>query len=90
MNEWTVKNNYSLLLISDIVENISTKKVFTKLNLWWDYNNVWIKEGDKLKTAFTMLKGLFEPTVINILLVNKFINYFSSYDKQNSKRFNQY
>jgi len=90
LNEWTVKNNYSLILISDIVENISTKKVFTKLNLWWDYNNIWIKKGDKLKTAFTMLKGLFEPTVINIILVNKLINYFSSYDKQNSKRFNQY
>ncbi len=90
MNEWTIKNNYSLLLISDIVENISTKKVFTKLNLWWDYNNIWIKEGDKLRTAFTMLKELFEPIVINILLVNKLINYFSSYDKQNSKRFNQY
>ena len=25
-NEWIIKNNYSLPLISDIVENISTKK----------------------------------------------------------------
>ena len=33
LNEWTIKNNYSLPLISDIVENIDTKKVFTKLNL---------------------------------------------------------
>ena len=33
LNEWTIKNNYSLLLISDIVENIGTKKVFTKINL---------------------------------------------------------
>ena len=41
------KNNYSLPLISNIVENIGTKKVFTKLNLWWGYNNVQIKEGDK-------------------------------------------
>ena len=28
LNEWTIKNNYPLLLILDIVENISTKKVF--------------------------------------------------------------
>jgi len=34
LNEWTVKNNYSLSLISDIVENISTKRVFTKIDLW--------------------------------------------------------
>ena len=34
LNKWTVKNNYSLSLISDIIENISTKKVFTKMDLW--------------------------------------------------------
>ena len=33
LNEWTIKNNYPLLLISDIVENIGTKKVFIKMNL---------------------------------------------------------
>ena len=33
LNKWTVKNNYSLPLISDIVKNISIKKVFTKMNL---------------------------------------------------------
>ena len=36
-NEWIVKNNYSLSLISDIVENIDTKRVFTKMNLRWEY-----------------------------------------------------
>ena len=29
LNEWTIKNNYPLSLISDIVENIGIKKVFT-------------------------------------------------------------
>ena len=33
LNEQTIKNNYSLLLILNIVENIGTKKVFTKLDL---------------------------------------------------------
>jgi len=33
LNKWNVKNNYSLPLISDIVENIGTNKVFTKLDL---------------------------------------------------------
>ena len=47
LNKWTVKNNYSLPLISDIVENIGMKKVFTKMNLRQGYNNVWIKEGDE-------------------------------------------
>jgi len=33
LNEWTIKNNYHLPLISNIVENIGTKRVFTKLDL---------------------------------------------------------
>ena len=33
LNEWTIKNNYSLSLILDIVENIGTKKVFIKIDL---------------------------------------------------------
>jgi len=33
LNEWTIKNNYPLPLILDIVKNIGTKKVFTKIDL---------------------------------------------------------
>jgi len=32
-NKWTVKNNYPLSLILDIVESIGIKKLFTKLDL---------------------------------------------------------
>ena len=32
LNEWTIKNNYSLSLILDIIENIGIK-IFTKLDL---------------------------------------------------------
>jgi len=33
LNEWTIKNNYSLPLILDVLENIGTKRVFTKMDL---------------------------------------------------------
>ena len=42
-----MKNNYSLPLISDIIKNMGTKRVFTKINLRWRYNNIRIKEEDK-------------------------------------------
>ena len=70
LNKWMIKNNYSLLLISDILENMETKKVFTKINLQWGYNNVRIKEGDKWKAAFTILEGSFEPMVMLFGLTN--------------------
>ena len=47
LNEWTIKNNYPLPLILDVLENIGTKRVFTKIDLRWGYNNVRIKEGDE-------------------------------------------
>jgi len=70
LNEWTIKNNYPLPLISDVLENIGMKKLFTKMDLWWGYNNVRIKEGDEWKAAFMMPEGSFEPTVMFFGLTN--------------------
>jgi len=70
LNEWTIKNNYPLPLISDVLENIGTKKVFTKMDLIWGYNNVRIKEGDKWKAAFTIPERSFEAMVIFFKLTN--------------------
>ena len=70
LNEWTIKNNYPLSLISDVLENIRTKRVFTKIDLRWGYNNVRIKEGDELKAAFTTPEGSFEPMVMFFRLTN--------------------
>jgi len=65
-----VKNNYPLPLILDMLENIGTKKVFTKMDLRWGYNNVRIKKGDKWKVAFTIPEGSFKPTVMFFRLIN--------------------
>ena len=54
---------YPLLLISELMDKIKDGKYFTKLDIWWGYNNVRI-EGDKWKAAFKMNQGLFEPTVM--------------------------
>jgi len=47
LNDQTVKNNYPLPLITDLIDNIGSKKVFTKMDLRWGFNNVRIKEGDE-------------------------------------------
>ena len=33
LNKQTVKNNYPLLLITDLVDSMGNKRVFTKMNL---------------------------------------------------------
>ena len=70
LNEWMIKNNYPLPLISDVLENIGMKKLFTKMDLRWGYNNMRIKKGDEWKVAFTMPEGSFEPTVMFFGLTN--------------------
>jgi len=70
LNRQTVKNNYPLLLITELVDNMGSKQVFTKMDLQWGYNNVCIKEGDEWKTAFTIHVGLFEPVVMFFGMMN--------------------
>ena len=70
LNSWTIKNNYPLPLISDLIDSIGKKKVFTKMDLRWGYNNVRIKEGDEWKAAFSMSEGSFEPMVMFFGLTN--------------------
>jgi len=70
INQWTVKNGYLLPLIADILDGVEKRKVFTKLDLRWGYNNVRIKEGDKWKAAFTTHIGAYEPTVMYFRLTN--------------------
>jgi len=65
-----VKNNYPLPLITDLVDNMGGKRVFTKMDLRWGYNNVQIKEGDEWKAAFTTHIGLFEPVVMFFGMTN--------------------
>ena len=75
LNSWTVKNNYLLPLISDLIESLGKKKVFTKINLWWGYNNVRIKKEDEWKTAFSMPEGLFELIVMFFGLTNSPVTF---------------
>ena len=70
LNDQTVKNNYLLPLITELIDNMGSKKVFTKMDLRWEFNNIRIKEEDEWKGAFTMHIGFFEPTVMFFEMTN--------------------
>ena len=75
LNKWTIKNNYPLSLISNVLENVGTKKLFTKMDLRWEYNNMRIKEEDEWKAAFMTPEGSFEPTVMFFGLTNSLAKF---------------
>ena len=47
LNNQMIKNNYPLPLITELIDNIGSKKVFTKVDLRWGFNNVRIKEENE-------------------------------------------
>jgi len=52
LNSMTVKNKYPLLLISELVSQLRRARYFTKLDVYWGFNNVRIKPRDEWKAAF--------------------------------------
>jgi hypothetical protein len=70
LNKWTKKNRNVLPLIPSVINWLAGCMLFTKFNIWWGYNNIQIKPGDKWKATFLMLEGLFEPTVMFFRLTN--------------------
>ena len=64
LNGITVKNHYPISRIANLIKLLSKASIFTKINLRWGYNNVYIKEGNEWKIAFITRQGLFEATVM--------------------------
>jgi hypothetical protein len=70
LNAMTVKNRYPLPLINDLINQLKGAQFFTKLDVWWGFNNVRIREGDEWKAVFHTNWGLFEPLVMYFGLTN--------------------
>ena len=60
---------------------MGSKRVFTKMDLRWGFNNVRIKEGDEWKGAFTTHIGLFEPTVMFFEMTNSPVTFQAMMNK---------
>lgn len=66
----TVKNKYSLPLISSAFEPVQKASIFSKLDLCNAYHLVRIREGDEWKTAFKTHIGNFQYLVMPFGLCN--------------------
>jgi Reverse transcriptase (RNA-dependent DNA polymerase) len=75
-----VKNKYPLPLISKLVNKLRGAKYFTKLDILWGFNNVWMKEGDEWKAAFHTNRRLFEPLVMFFGLTNSLATFQTMMD----------
>jgi len=73
LNAITVKNQYSLSLISEMLNHLSWAKIFIKLNIISAFNRLWIKEEDKVIIVFCTQFELFKYLVMLFNLCNESI-----------------
>jgi len=67
-------------LISELIDQIRSARLFTKLDIRWGYNNVRIKEGDEWKGAFKTNLSLYEPCVMFFGLTNSLSTFQTMMD----------
>uniref|UniRef100_A0A3P9I2H4 Reverse transcriptase domain-containing protein n=1 Tax=Oryzias latipes TaxID=8090 RepID=A0A3P9I2H4_ORYLA len=70
LNLITIKDKYSLPLISSVFDSVQGAHVFSKLDLRNAYHLVRVKEGDEWKTAFNTPLGHYEYLVMPFGLTN--------------------
>ena len=80
MNYWnlnaiTIKNWYSLSLISEMLNHLSWAKIFVKLNIISAFNWLWIKKEDKALIIFCTWFELFKYLVMLFNLCNEFVSF---------------
>jgi len=66
----TIKNYLALLLISKTLDRLVGSKIFTKLDLTYTYYRLYIRCGDKWKTAFRTRYSHFKYLVLPFGLTN--------------------
>ena len=70
LNKVTVKNRYTLPLISEMLDRLHSAKIFTKIDLRNAYHQVRVQEGEEWKTAFRCREGHYEYRVCPFGLTN--------------------
>ena len=70
LNQVTVKNKYPLPRVDNLLDQLRWAKVFSKIDLKSGYHQVWVRDDDIQKTAFSTRYGHYEFMVKPFGLTN--------------------
>ncbi len=75
LNAITVKNQYSLSLISETLNHLNQVKVFIKLDIIFAFNQLWMKEKNEAFIIFCTQFELFKYLIMLFNLCNESVSF---------------
>jgi len=75
LNNITIKNSYSLSLISELQDRLQRAQWFTKFNILEAFNQIRIKEEDEWKTVFCTRLEHYEYLIMSFDLINASVTF---------------
>ena len=75
LNTIIKKNQYSLLLIDEIINCVNNAKIFTKINIKNVYYCIYIYKDDEWKTVFCTHYRLYKYLIMSFELINTSVSF---------------
>ena len=70
LNVVTIKNRYPLPLIGELLYQLASANIFSKIDIMAGYNQVHVANNDIPKTAFRTKYGAYKSVVMNLGMTN--------------------